>query len=130
MRIHTEDLLEIDGVKAPVDLSANAALKPMWLGYVLHYAIQLTITGTPNGTFKLQGSNDEGRPDAASEAEQAGSVTTWTDLGIDSGTVSAAGTVLLKDSNVGYRWVRVVWTAAGPGTTPVLTEARSSTKGA
>lgn len=83
---------------------------------------QLVFTGTANGAFKLQGSNDH-------------KVTTnflpvnWTDIPSSSTTVSTAGSVILRDPEVSYAWLRVVYTAAGAGTAPVLTVARLVVKG-
>lgn len=129
MRVNNENLLEIDGVAAPIDLSTSQNLKPVWLGHIVNYSIQLVFTGTPAGNFKLQVSNDPGRPDASSEVEQSAAVTHWTDVVDSASTVSAAGDIMYDVINSGTEWVRVVWTATGAGTTPVLTHARCKVKG-
>lgn len=122
MRINNENLLDDSG---PLDLSIAQNLPAVWLGHIMHYSIQLVSTSTAAGTFKLQGSNDPGRINAAEDANQS-VITNWTDLGI-SVTISGAGAVLLKDSNCGYNWVRVVWTpSSGAGS---LTSARAMVKG-
>lgn len=127
MRVNNEDLLEIDGVRNTVSLGANAVLKPIWLGHICNYAIQMTFTGTPNGTFKLQASNDQGRPNASSEAEQSAAVTTWTDISGSAQPISAAGDHMYQVENAGYTWVRVVYTYnSGTGT---ITAARCNVKG-
>ncbi len=129
MRINNEDLLEIDGTRATVSLAASANLKPIWLGHIINASIQLVFTGTPAGNFKLQISDDKGQPNAAAEAQKYVDVTNWTDLADSSVTIAAAGNVAYNLQNVGFEWVRVVWTATGAGTAPVLTTARSKVKG-
>lgn len=121
MRINNEDLLD----NGPVDLSLSATLQPLWLGHIVNYSIQLVTSGTAAGTFKLQASNDAGHINASTSTNQS-LLTNWTDLGI-SATISGAGSVLLKDINAGYAWVRVVWTpTSGTGS---ITSARANVKG-
>jgi len=127
MRINNEDLLEVDGVRATKDMASSFNLKPLYLGHVANYAIQLVFTGSPVGTLKLQVSNDPGKPDAGSEAQKYADVTNWTDLGNSSQAISASGDHVWTVENAGYTWVRAVYTAtSGTGT---LTHARANTKG-
>ncbi|MEZ0208595.1 MAG: hypothetical protein ACAH17_00255 [Candidatus Paceibacterota bacterium] len=128
MRIKNEDILDIDGTRATVSLAASANLKPLWIGQSALAAIQLIYTGTPAGNFKLQGSCDPGQPNAQSEAQQYAGVSNWTDV-TSTTTISAAGSTMYNIADPGYYWVRVVWTATGAGSTPVLTQARCVTKG-
>lgn len=115
MRIGNDSLID-----TPEDMASSFNLPAIWLGHITFYSIQLVFTGTPAGTFKLQGSNDVGNSD---------DITNWTDLNIASGALSAAGSYIFNQDNAGYRWVRVVWTASGAGTTPLLTVARFNIKG-
>ena len=129
MKINNENILEINGVSSTPSLATSTNLKPIWLGYCAIAAIQLVFTGTPAGAFKLQASCDKGNPTATSETQQYSGVTNWTDIDDSSETVSAAGNLLWNIADPGYQWIRVVWTASGAGTTPVLTVARCVTKG-
>lgn len=64
-------------------------------------------TGTPTGSFKLQGSNDVGD-----------SVTDWEDIpGSTLAVAGAAGTQMWNYTRSPFRWVRIVYTAtSGSGT--------------
>ena len=62
MRIANDEVLI-----APEDMSADFTTAGIWLGYVKDYAIQLIFTGTPEGTFTLEASNDLGQPNSATE---------------------------------------------------------------
>lgn len=129
MRVNNENMLLVDGVAVNGSLATSKNFKPVWLGHICNFSIQLTFTGTPAGNFKLQASNDPGQPNAASEVQQSASVTHWTDVANSSTTVSAAGDVMYDYQNAGFTWVRVSWTATGAGTTPVLTTGRVNVKG-
>lgn len=124
MRLNNENLLDDSGA---VSLGADATLKPVWLGYVVNSAIQLVFTGSPTGTFKLQGSNDAGSITSAADAQQYSGVTNWTDVADSEFAVSAAGDVMWDMQNIGFAWVRVVYTrSSGTGS---ITVARAVTKG-
>jgi hypothetical protein len=129
VRVANENLLILDNVAVSGDLSASRNYKPVWLGHIEHFSVQATYTGTPNGTFKLQGSNDIGNVNAQSEANQGASVTNWTDIADSDVVVVAAGNFMINFENCGFEWVRVVWTAAGAGTSPVLATLRLKCKG-
>lgn len=122
MRIANEDLL--NGVLP--DLVGSFNLRPVWLGHICNYSLQLVFTGSPVGTFKLQASNDHGMPDGG-QTPQALNVSNWTDVTGSSQAVSAAGNIMWNVENAGYTFVRVVYTVtSGTGT---LTSARANVKG-
>lgn len=129
MRINNEDLLSIDGVRAEVDLDTDVQLKPVWLGHILNFSVQLVFTGTPDGEFYLEVSSDKGQPNAASEPQKYEDVENWTRITGSERTVSAAGNLFYDVALSGAEWVRVGWTATSPGTSPVLTSARAKVKG-
>lgn len=127
MRVNNENLLEIDNVAQSYDMSSSFNMKPIWLGHIANYSIQIFFSGTPGGNFRLQASCDPGKPNAASEAEKYNGVVNWTDVADSAFTVSAAGDVMWDVQNTGYEWVRVVWTqTSGSGS---VTSARAKVKG-
>lgn len=129
MRVANEDLLMIDGTPVSSSLTTSRNYKPVWLGHIINFSVQATYSGTPNGTFTLQGSDDLGNINAQSEANQTSGVVHWTTIADSDVVVAAAGDFMINYQNCGFEWVRLVWTAAGAGTTPILTSARIKVKG-
>lgn len=127
MRVKNEDMLEVDGTRATISMGTSFNMRPMWLGHIANYAIQLVFTGTPNGSFKLQASNDMGQPQAAGEAQKYSGITNWTDIASSAQAITAAGDHMWTVENCGYNWVRVVWTQSS--STGTLTSARFYCKG-
>jgi len=124
MRVNNENLLQDSG---PLDLSTNQTLEPVWLGHIAQYAVQLAFTGSPNGSFKLQASNDKGRINSATNVVQVSDLAVWTDITGSTALVTAAGDIMWDAENIGYNWVRIIWTAtSGSGS---LTSARVYVKG-
>jgi hypothetical protein len=127
MRVNNDDLLVVDGVAQPTDMTSSITMKPQWLGHIANYSIQIFFTGSPTGTFKLQISNDTGTPNAQGDAKKYAGVTHWTDYDGSPLSVAAAGDVAWDVQNTGAEWVRVVYTpASGSGT---ITSARCKVKG-
>jgi len=118
-----------DLVLSSTSLAANVTSDPIYLGHICNYGIQIFFTGTPDGNFKLQLSNDMGNPQAADRVNEDYQVTHWTDIAGSTAAVAAAGDLAYNIENAGYRWVRVVWGADSAGTTPVITSARFNLKG-
>lgn len=79
------------------------------------YCISIVSTfagGTPSGVLKFQGSNDMG------DKEDGTGVVNWADIGTPR-TLSAAGTFADNLDAIGYKFIRVVYTAGGTGTMTV-----------
>lgn len=118
MRTKNENL-----TTSSVDLTSNITSDPLWLAHIVNYSVQFTITGTPNGTLKLQGSNDFGGKDSSSA-----SITNWADLSIEQ-SITASGSYILQDKNCGYKWVRLVWTDSSSGGGSEISSVRFNVKG-
>lgn len=88
-----------------MSLAADAASDPVSIESMPQYAVQLVFTGTPTGTFSLQGSNDGGQFDG----QTLTGVSNWTTISTQA--VAAAGNHMWNVANAGYRWVRVIYTA-------------------
>lgn len=128
MRVKHDNLLLVDETLiGPVDMSASFNLQAIYLGHIAQYAIQLVFTGTPSGNFKLQASNDQGHPQAVTASEREAGIVNWTDVADSAVTVSASGDIMWNAENVGYLWVRVVYTSTGAG--GELTSAKQFVKG-
>jgi hypothetical protein len=108
-------------------MQSDIVSDPIWLGHVLHYSIQAVYTGTPNGSFKLQASNDKG---ANTNDLENVSITNWTDISGSTINVSASGDLMYSLENIGYRWVRLVWTDTSSADPSTITVSQINTKGA
>lgn len=98
------------------DMSNIIYLDPLPLRNIILYSIQLVFTGTPDGSFKLQISNDVTNP------------ATWSDLADSTQSITEAGDHFYQVDNAGYMWARVVWTPA-MGSIGTLTSAKATVKG-
>lgn len=123
MRIANIDLQP----SGPTDMTTSFNMPAAWLGHIANYSIQLVFTGSPNGSFSLQASNDPGQPNGGNSNLLSTGVVNWTTIANSTQGVNAAGDLTYTVENAGYAWVRVVWTAtSGSGT---LTSARINVKG-
>lgn len=100
-----------------LNTSINGPYVP--LKSIFMYCIASTITGTPTGTLKLQASNDpetndtqynvtNGRPPSVAP-------THWVDITDSTFTVTTAGTTMWNVREIGYNYVRVVYTDTSSG---------------
>ncbi len=77
------------------------------------YSFHAVYTGSPNGTLKIQISNDQ--------VSQPSSVINWSDYTGSSTTISAAGDTFYKIERDGERWARLVFTrSSGSGSLNVI----------
>ncbi len=135
MRTENKDLLTIDNVRATVSLAASHNFPPVSLKSIVNCGLQAVFTGTPNGTFTLQVSNDEGykksgAPNMPVESSQFLMIDNWTTVANSGFTVAAAGDIYYDYTNGGALWCRIVWTALGAGSgTPTCTIMRANCKG-
>lgn len=99
------------------DMSGDVASIGLDLQNMAIGSIQAVFTGSPNGTFKLQWSNDIVPIPASGAANLASSVVNWTDYTGSSQAISAAGNFGWVLGDTGYRWIRLVYTrSSGTGT--------------
>lgn len=104
-----DNVVLFDAVTMGTDLESA----PMNLYKIQGYAIQVTWTGSPTGTFKLQASSQKGTDEIGT------GVTRWDDIsGASQATGGAAGSVMFNNTAVpGYNWVKLVYTrSSGTGT--------------
>lgn len=122
MRVGSDTLID-----ASVNLATPWTSEAVWLGHVTGFSIQLVFSGAPEGSWRLQASNDAGQSNAPTEALQSTNITNWTLIEDSSQLVAESGDHTWNVQSPGYRWVRVQWLpTAGSGS---LTSARFSTKG-
>ena len=101
----------------PLNANYNSPYTPLKSIYV--YAMAANITGTPNGTLKLQASND---PETNMTQTNIGNglpptnpPVNWVDIEDSTFTVTTAGETMWNVRAVGYNYVRVVYTDLSGG---------------
>jgi hypothetical protein len=114
-------------------MNANLNSPAMQLLNMVGFCIQVVFTGTPTGTFKLQGSNDSvvTSPSYVGGTNSSNFIpTNWTDVADSSQAVSAAGSIVWNADSQYYNYVRVVYTDGSSGaSTAVLTDSTFNGKG-
>lgn len=91
------------------DMSGTITSKAIGIQFLDNIALQFNFTGTPTGTFSVQGSLDH--------AEYFGTVTkagTWNEVTLDPvpAAAGAAGSILINMDQLAFPFLRVVYTAA------------------
>lgn len=106
-------------ISTAVVLNANRNSPYTTLKNIYTYAMAAIITGTPNGSIKLQASNDPETNDTQTNTTglpPAVGPTNWADIDGSNFTVTTAQEVMWNVNAVGYNYVRVVYTDASGGT--------------
>lgn len=103
------------------------------------YALAAVITGTPNGTLKLQASNDPATnetqvnqptvPGQPPTNPPSKAPVNWVDITDSTFTVTTAGETMWNVRAVGYNFVRVVYTDASSGTSTATMNITMNGKG-
>lgn len=123
MKVYNYPMLPMPGSV----LNQNITGPAMQLYEMFGFAIQISWTGVPNGTFKLQCSADH------SSLGPPGSYTptNWSDITDSPLVVTAAGNYTWNVYDSMFNWVRLVYTDASGGTSiAVLNDATFNGKGA
>lgn len=113
MRVFNQTIATATALNA----NSNSAYVPLRSIYM--YSIAAIITGTPTGTVKLQASNDpetnDTQTNATSGVAPAVGPSNWVDITDSLFTVTTAGESMWNVRDVGYNYVRVVYTDASAG---------------
>ena len=104
------------------NLVMNTTLTSLPVNCVNTYTcgVQVVFTGTPTGSFKLQCSMD---PAAVAEVLPKASVfqpVNWTDITGTPYAVTAAGSAVWNLQDIGYNWLRLIYTDTSGGTSTAL----------
>lgn len=103
MRINNKKLIDNVSMGASINSAAQQ------LDHIYGFSIQLVFTGTPNGSFKMQCSNDD--------VETGSQVVNWTDVANSAQAITAAGDMIYNYDGSHFKWVRLVYTrSSGTGT--------------
>lgn len=97
-----------------MNTTINSSPVPLYQSW--GYAIQVVFTGTPTGTFSLQGSCD---PIPQARIEEI-APTNWSTIINSSIAVSAAGNLMWNVADIGYTYVRVVYVDTSGGTSTAI----------
>ena len=112
---------------ATKSLGATATSDPFPVKNMTLACVAMTATGggSPTGTLKLQASVDEGH-DPGTGLDDVSGLSTWVDIDDASQAITTDGTVMINLTDIGYRWIRAVWTrTSGTGTLAVRVNAKA-----
>lgn len=131
MRVYNAPIATTAGVTTAIPMNATIKLAANQLYDVFGFYIQVIITGTPTGSFKLQSSGDPCSQGSLSTplTAQAPSEASWTDVLNSSQSVSAAGNVSWNVDGAYFNWVRVVYTDTSSGASTATFIGRINTRG-
>lgn len=103
--------------------AANIVSDPILLAYADQFAITAFWTGSGTGSFKLQGSTDKERvlDQAVVNGVADPKIVNWVDIPNSTQASSVGSPLMWNYSEVGYRWVRIVYTVASSSITLSVT---------
>lgn len=120
-------------ISTNVALNANSNSPYVPLKNIYMYSIMFIITGTPTGTVKLQASSDPETNDTqvntTTNTQPSVLPTHWVDIDDSQFTVTTAGTSMWNVREVGYNFVRVVYTDASGGASTATATIIANCKG-
>lgn len=98
-------------VIAATSMTGNITGTPTNIQYLDNVSIQLNFTGTPVGTFTIQGSLDYTQQGIPGVATNTGNWITIT-LPATASASGAAGNILLDLNQLSFPWIRIVYTVS------------------
>ena len=100
---------------------------PLDLSYYTGYSIQVTYTGSPIGTFILEGSDDAPVPQDANFQYASFVPTNWTTIAGSTVHIAGPDAVLYNYADAYYRYVRATYTpSSGSGVCTVVGNTKGS----
>lgn len=92
-------------------------------------AIQAVFTGTPTGTFKLQGSADPATSYNPTFGVGQNNPQNWVDIANSSYSVSSSGNYMWNVFDIMYNYIRLVYTDSSGGTSTAVLNVTINAKG-
>jgi len=105
------------------DISAGYTSPYTPLKNIYMYSIMAIISGSPTGSIKLQASNDPETNDTqlnSTGLPPAVGPSNWADIADSTFPISASGNTMWNVREVGYNYVRVVYTGTGAANITVI----------
>lgn len=109
-----------------LNVNSNSPFVP--LKNIYTYTMAAIITGTPNGTVKLQASNDPETNDGINPLFPQ--PTHWVDISDSTFAVTTSGISFWNVNGIGYNYVRVVYTDVSGGSSTATMQIVFNGKGA
>lgn len=106
-------------IKTNESLGASFSTDAILLDQIYGFNFQAILTGSPNGTFKLQASNDD--------VKEPTMVSNWVDIADSSQAVTTSGSIMWDYNGAFFKWVRVVFTfSSGSGAATIIFSAKGA----
>lgn len=111
----TKNVLSPHQIVTSGDMSGNITSDPTNIQFLDNVSMQLNFTGTPTGTFTVQGSLDYQQTSPFAKA----AIGNWIDLTLSPSPAAtgSASQILLDLNQLSFPWIRVKYTrSSGSGT--------------